>query len=317
MRRVFVGIGVSICTAGLVLAACTGTSSRVEAAPLAGAGQDSAAGLKMYTEKVVPIFQANCYRCHGGMNHRGGFVMDTKAGMAKGGHDGAVIVVDGGLGHAGWSWGPKVWGMSGGWDGVNCRGSGDHVRVAVQGKEVALADLPLVTIRTPMDVHVGGSGAVFGEVGPSASLDLANAGCGDWRAADTRGDLSIALSGSGDVHAGAAGASQVRISGSGDVFMGTVKGALETRTSGSGDIRAASVRGPINTAIAGSGNVVVDGGEASQVGVKIAGSGDFKFRGVAGAVSASIAGSGDVDIARATGPVSRHVAGSGDVNIGR
>jgi mono/diheme cytochrome c family protein len=86
-----VGIGVSIFTAGLVLAACTGASSRVEAAPAAGAGQD-AAGLKMYTEKVVPIFQANCYRCHGGMNHRGGFTMDTKAGMAKGGHDGAVIV---------------------------------------------------------------------------------------------------------------------------------------------------------------------------------------------------------------------------------
>ena len=74
----------------------------------------------------------------------------------------------------------------------------------------------------------------------------------------------------------------MRISGSGDVFLGPVNGALETRTSGSGDIRAASVRGPITTAIAGSGNVMVDGGEASQVGVKIAGSGDFKFRGVAG-----------------------------------
>ena len=232
-------------------------------------------------------------------------------------HDGGVIVVEGGLNHMGWSWGPRVWGMSGGWDGVNCKGSGDHVRVAVQGKEVALADLPVVTIRTPMDVHVGGSGAVFGEVGPSANLDLANAGCGDWRVADTHGDLSIALSGSGDVHAGSASASQIRISGSGDVVIGSVNGALETRTSGSGDIRAASVRGPITTAIAGSGNVVVDGGEASQVGVRIAGSGDFRFRGVAGAVSASIAGSGDVDIARATGPVSRHVAGSGDVNIGR
>ena len=91
-------------------------------------------------------------------------------------HDGGVIVVDGGLGHAGWSWGPKVWGISGGWDGVNCRGSGDHVRVAVQGKEVALADLPIVTIRTPMNVHVGGSGAIFGEVGPSASVDLGKRG---------------------------------------------------------------------------------------------------------------------------------------------
>jgi len=92
MRRILVGIGVNIGVAGLVLAGFTGAPSRVQAAPAAaGAGQD-AAGLKIYTEKVVPIFQANCYRCHGGMNHRGGFTMDTKAGMAKGGHDGPVIV---------------------------------------------------------------------------------------------------------------------------------------------------------------------------------------------------------------------------------
>ena len=89
MRRVLVGAGVGIGVAGFVLAASTALPVYVQAAP--AAGQDSA-DLKMYTDKVVPIFQANCYRCHGGMNHRGGFVMDTKAGMAKGGHDGAVIV---------------------------------------------------------------------------------------------------------------------------------------------------------------------------------------------------------------------------------
>lgn len=94
MRRILVGIGVNIGVAiavsGLVLAAFTSTSSHVQAAP--AAGQDNAAGLKMYSEKVVPIFQANCYRCHGGMNHRGGLTIDTKAGMEKGGHDGKVIV---------------------------------------------------------------------------------------------------------------------------------------------------------------------------------------------------------------------------------
>lgn len=83
MRRLLIGCGVL----GLVVAASMGPSKQVQAA----AGQD-ASGLKMYSDKVVPIFQANCYRCHGGMNHRGGFVMDTKEGMAKGGHDGTVIV---------------------------------------------------------------------------------------------------------------------------------------------------------------------------------------------------------------------------------
>jgi cytochrome c len=82
MRRILVGLGV----VALGVAAFTGNPARVQAA---GAQDDV---LKMYSEKVVPIFQANCYRCHGGMNHRGGFTMDTKAGMDKGGHDGKVIV---------------------------------------------------------------------------------------------------------------------------------------------------------------------------------------------------------------------------------
>lgn len=47
---------------------------------------------EFYTQRVLPIFQANCYRCHGGMNHRGGLNIATRAGLLKGGHDGAVIV---------------------------------------------------------------------------------------------------------------------------------------------------------------------------------------------------------------------------------
>jgi cytochrome c len=46
-----------------------------------------------YTQRVQPILQANCYSCHGGMNHRGGLNISTKAGMLKGGHDGTVLDV--------------------------------------------------------------------------------------------------------------------------------------------------------------------------------------------------------------------------------
>jgi cytochrome c len=56
------------------------------------AAQDEAARPEFYTTKVQPIFQANCYRCHGGMNHRGGLNIATRAGMMKGGHDGTVLV---------------------------------------------------------------------------------------------------------------------------------------------------------------------------------------------------------------------------------
>jgi cytochrome c len=53
---------------------------------------DPAASPEFYTHNVKPIFVANCYRCHGDMNHRGGLSIATRAGMLKGGHDGAVIV---------------------------------------------------------------------------------------------------------------------------------------------------------------------------------------------------------------------------------
>ncbi len=225
--------------------------------------------------------------------------------------DGGVTVVDGG-------YGGRMGIFHIGWDGLNCKGSNGNQRVVIPGKgEVAVTDLPVVTIHTPLAARVGSSGAVYGEVNVTNALTLSNAGCGDWRIADVHGPLHVSMSGSGDVRGAATGDAYIAISGSSDVILGAVNGRLETHTSGSGDIHAASARGGISTKIAGSGDVTVDGGEAPNVGVSIAGSGDFRFRGTAGAVSASIAGSGDVDIAHATGPVSKHVAGSGDVNIGR
>lgn len=58
----------------------------VQAAP------DSAATPQFYTTSVQPIFKAHCYRCHGGMNHRGGLNLATRAGLLKGGHNGPVVV---------------------------------------------------------------------------------------------------------------------------------------------------------------------------------------------------------------------------------
>lgn len=56
------------------------------------AADDEAAKPEFYKTKVQPIFEANCYRCHGGMNHRGGLTLSTKAGILKGGKDGAVLM---------------------------------------------------------------------------------------------------------------------------------------------------------------------------------------------------------------------------------
>lgn len=45
-----------------------------------------------YAEHVQPILQANCYRCHAGLNHRGGLHLDTREGLMHGGKDGSVVV---------------------------------------------------------------------------------------------------------------------------------------------------------------------------------------------------------------------------------
>lgn len=47
---------------------------------------------EFYTQRVQPILKDNCYRCHGGFNHRGGLSLATRAGMLRGGHDGTVLV---------------------------------------------------------------------------------------------------------------------------------------------------------------------------------------------------------------------------------
>ncbi len=59
--------------------------------PVAVSAQAAPNTAAYYTANVKPIFEKNCYRCHGNGNHRGGLVLDTQAGMLKGGKDGAVI----------------------------------------------------------------------------------------------------------------------------------------------------------------------------------------------------------------------------------
>ena len=83
MRGVLCGLGIAV-----VAVSVWGAGSR----KVRAAADDEAARPEFYTTKVRPIFETNCYRCHGGMNHRGGLSLATKAGILKGGKDGAVVV---------------------------------------------------------------------------------------------------------------------------------------------------------------------------------------------------------------------------------
>jgi len=190
-----------------------------------------------------------------------------------------------------------------------------HVRVSGVG-DIGYDDMPQIVIRTPKDVKVEAGGAVFGAVGKSQTLDLSNAGCGDWTVANVSGRMRINQAGSGDTATGSAGEAVIRVAGSGGVRAGAVAGPMTVNVAGSGDIYAASIDGALDVKVAGSGNVRIDGGRATDMLVSIAGSGDVRLDGVARNLRARIAGSGDVHVKQVTGEVSKAVMGSGGVTIG-
>lgn len=195
-------------------------------------------------------------------------------------------------------------------------GDGAWAEVRDVGR-VALADAPLIVLRTPREVDVSVNGAVFGAIGRNAtSIELGNAGCGAWTVANTSGDLSISAAGSGPVRAGTSRTLDLSVAGSGDVTAGATASA-DIAVAGSGNVSVASAQGEIDVSIAGSGNVLIRGGTSRDLEVSIAGSGDVEHRGEVGDVDVSIVGSGDVRVARANGQISRSIIGSGDVVVGQ
>lgn len=230
--------------------------------------------------------------------------------------DGANVRIDGGV---------RGRGLFSGGDNIrNCRpgpetaqpGVGASVEVRNVGR-VNLSAAPLIVIRTPRDVNVEASGAVFGSVGRgAASIELGNGGCGTWNVANTEGEMSLGVSGSGDIRAGTSSALEASVSGAGSITAGATRD-LDVSVSGAGDVIIARVDGPAEISISGAGDVAVRAGTAPTLSVSIAGVGDVDFDGVAGDVDVSLAGVGDVSIARATGTVSRSIAGVGDIHIGQ
>jgi len=196
----------------------------------------------------------------------------------------------------------------------NCESGG----VSVRGHgQVAFANAPVITIRSPRKVSVNAGGAVSGQIGAGATdISLGSAGCGDWTVADASGAMSLSLAGSGDIKAGASRSLSANLAGSGDIRTGATR-TLSANIAGSGDIEVARVDGPVDANIAGSGDIKVLAGEATKVDANIMGSGDVEFAGRAGSADANVMGSGNVRIAQVSGAIDRHVAGSGRVIVGQ
>ena len=199
----------------------------------------------------------------------------------------------------------------------NCRSAGERSSVTVRGVgQVGYDEMPRVVIHTPRDVKLEAGGAVFGTVGRSVSLELDNAGCGDWTIANVAGLARISQAGSGGTRMGASGGLRIRVAGSGDVAAAEVTGGLDISIAGSGAASVRSIAGPLEITVAGSGDVLVGGGRATDMKVSVAGSGDIDFRGVADHLKARIAGSGDVHVNEVRGEISKSIMGSGRVTVG-
>jgi hypothetical protein len=209
---------------------------------------------------------------------------------------------------------------------VSLRGYGD----------VAVADLPRITIRAPRTINMERGGAGSTEIGASEAVDLDFSGCGNATIGDVAGDLVIDLAGSGEVRAGAARSLNADVAGSGDITTGAIAEGANIDIAGSGTVTVGSLTGSLAADGAGSGNVSVQAGaittadvdlagsgdvdivaSVQSLNVSIVGSGDVSVEGAVGDIDAEIAGSGGVSATSVTGSVRKEVWGSGDVQVGR
>lgn len=207
-------------------------------------------------------------------------------------------------------------------DGVlkDCRKSGkdfDAGAVVLKGRRnVAVKDLPVVVLRTPLDVSIDADGAVVGEIGAARSVSLHHERCGTWKIADVSGRLALDMEGLGDVRAARAGSADLTIEGMADVELTSV-GALKTALQGVADVTVGRVDGPVDIALEGMGDVHIKSGRATTFAARLEGMGDVQFDGVADRLDATADGMGSVRVAKVTGPVRKSQSGFAKVKIGR
>ena len=79
-------LSANILKTALLLSALTGA--------LVDAAEPSAAGLDFFEKRIRPVLADLCYKCHsvGADKVKGGLLLDTRAGLLKGGDTGPAIV---------------------------------------------------------------------------------------------------------------------------------------------------------------------------------------------------------------------------------
>ena len=116
----------------------------------------------------------------------------------------------------------------------------------------------------------------------------------------------------------AAEISKFALSGSGDLEFGEIKtGDLTIALSGSGDVYGKNVRstGDVMLSVTGSGDIGINQVGCFSLHTNVTGSGDLDVKGInSESVMASVTGSGDIQLAGTTEKASYDVVGSGDID---
>ncbi len=133
-----------------------------------------------------------------------------------------------------------------------------------------------ITMRDIESIELSGSGSVVGENKISGN------------------DLSLAISGSGDMQLSVATDNiSMKVSGSGDIRLEGSSDSAKTRISGSGKVKAEDLKvKTMQASISGSGNCYVNVSE--EIKASISGSGDIYYSGNPNRVDSHSSGSGKV-----------------------
>jgi hypothetical protein len=200
----------------------------------------------------------------------------------------------------------------------NCDREGPNAHIRVRGVgNVSWEEMPQIVIRAPRAVVLSSSGAAYGSIGRSASLEMRNSGCSGWTVADVAGDASIHTSGAGSVRMGASNRLTVRLSGAGQVHATQVRQSVDAVLSGAGGFKLDQLAGGALTAqVSGVGQIRVADGRASSMRAQVSGVGGISFGGAADSLDAQISGFGGVKVRQVNGPIRKSVSGSGHVTIG-
>ncbi|MEE9273252.1 MAG: DUF2807 domain-containing protein [Robiginitomaculum sp.] len=245
---------------------------------------------------------------------------------------------------------------------VNCKTKKTSVKIGIGknglikhgGTYKDLKEYPKVKIKAPKNMHlVIEKSVIFGNVETIGSGDLHVRSCGDITIGDVTGPLDLAISGSGDVKIGDAGASDISISGSGDletgdlasvelkmsgasdIDIGDVLGHMEIRSSGAGDVTVGRIKGGLHYVgsgasdfdaeyvdggdlyidVSGSSDTSIDDGDVNKLYIEASGASDVDYHGSSVNGETHASGASDITLKRPSGSLDASDSGAGDVNV--